>query len=104
MTYKVLCGARGSPQIVHVDRLRLKRGQILAGEPSIDNDELIGEDVSTTLPAGSQATDSPEHDSDGGEGNNQGGRNIDETDGLTSLPQRIRRPPRWLTDYVTDFE
>ena len=32
LTYKVNCGPRGKPQVIHVDRIRLKRRQKLSHE------------------------------------------------------------------------
>ncbi|CAC5394030.1 unnamed protein product [Mytilus coruscus] len=42
LTYKVDCGIRGSPQIIHADRIQLKHNQMLRGEmyEGIDNPQV----------------------------------------------------------------
>lgn len=34
-TYKVSCGSKGSPQVIHVDRMRLVKSQILTNEEEV---------------------------------------------------------------------
>ncbi|CAG2221977.1 unnamed protein product [Mytilus edulis] len=42
LTYKVDCGIRGTPQIIHMDRIKLKHKQVLRGEmyEGIDNPQV----------------------------------------------------------------
>ncbi|XP_062579619.1 uncharacterized protein LOC134241607 [Saccostrea cucullata] len=90
ITYKVNCGPRGKPQIVHVDRLRLKRSQTLRDEVVEDNSsqEDTGQDTERSV------TDNERNDIEAPPSGddlvvNEGGG-------------RIRRPPTWLQDYVFD--
>ena len=57
VTYKINCGRKGKPQLIHVDRIRTKYPQILAGEES----EQIGSYEETVakddLPNESMKTD-----------------------------------------------
>ena len=85
VTYKVNCGAKGKPQIIHVDRMRLKVRQRLSGEDvaeetSLDTNESKGEDCNESV----------EHAPDMS------------NDGMNLIPEtRVRRPPKWLKDYDT---
>ena len=82
VTFKVNCGPRGKTQVVHVDRLRLKRDQILRNEreSSLDNtNHSIAESREPeieNLP--SEVDENPE----------------------TFRSGRIRKAPGWLQDYV----
>ena len=92
LTYKVDCGARGKPQVVHVDRLRQKHDQILRGEVvdknalqvdanpidnPVSNDEVLGSEDAEIL-----VSDGVLSDSNG------------------TCSTRVRRQPKWLDDYV----
>lgn len=80
LTYLVNCGPRGSDQVIHVDRMRKKRPQVLSGEvdqpitPETpeDSGSVYGEDI--------EVPEMPHSD----------------------RPSRNRRPPIWLHDYETD--
>ena len=37
--YIINCGRRGRPQVIHVDRMRLCKGQLLRGETEINENE-----------------------------------------------------------------
>ena len=101
VTYKVDCGGpRRKPQVIHVDRMRLKRAQRL--EYETENSDRQGnepndEPVSTN--------DSRSNDS-GKEGNNNDV--IIDMEGVegdleTESTRRMRRPPLWMSDYITRF-
>ena len=84
LTYEVNCGQKGKPQVIHVDRMRLKVRQHLSGE-SADNEI-----------AGSKGSES------------ESVEEVVEFEQLTPksekclIPQtRVRRPPKWLADYDT---
>ena len=88
VTYEVSCGHRGKPQAIHVDRMKAKRPQQLALEskdrdvqcsPQNKNDEVI-------IDMG-----------DIGEEEHVGQRD----DSLTPSTSRTRRPPPWMSDYIT---
>ena len=84
LTFKVNCGQKGKPQVIHVDRMRLKVRQHLSGE-SADKEiadskgsesETFGEEVELE-----QLTPKSEK---------------------CLIPQTsLRRPPKWLADYDT---
>jgi hypothetical protein len=48
LLYKVNCGGRGKPQVVHVDRLRLQKSQVLCGETEQEDDEVDTDKVDET--------------------------------------------------------
>ncbi|XP_061176094.1 uncharacterized protein LOC133185046 [Saccostrea echinata] len=89
-TYKVNCGPRGKPQIVHVDRLRLKRSQTLRDEVVEDStsQEGISQDTEKSV------TDNERNDIEAPPSED----NFDVDGGGA----RFRRPPTWLQDYVLD--
>lgn len=91
LTYKVDCGQRGKPQVVHVDRLRLKRDQVLREE--------VVEEASSQVKANQSATSNVKADVISDEGSE-----TDEIDNDVNLGatggSRIRRQPKWLQDYV----
>ena len=80
LLYEVDCGPRGKNQVIHVDRLRLQKPQLLAGE--VDDGMVEGED----------------HDIDDS--------NASELEEDAYTPEslcenkRTRKPPVWLQDYV----
>ena len=80
LLYEVDCGPRGKNQVIHVDRLRLQKPQLLAGE--VDDGMVKGED----------------HDIDDS--------NESELEEDVYTPEslcenkRTRKPPVWLQDYV----
>ena len=83
-TYKVLCGTKGSGQVIHVDRMRLWRPQRLLNEPDVANEKNIsniGNDESY-----------PSEDDD---------MDIDEVE--SGRPKRQKQTPRYLSDYVLDL-
>lgn len=91
LTYKVDCGQRGKPQVVHVDRLRLKRDQVLREE--------VVEEASSQVETNQSATSNVKADVISDEGSE-----TDEVDNDVNLGatggSRIRRQPKWLQDYV----
>lgn len=86
VTYKVLCGQRGTPQIIYVDRIRAKKSQVLENEvhessleqaPSSRTSDDVIIDIEDVDPVESLAPDN-------------------------NTRRRRRRPP-WMSDYVTEF-
>jgi transposase InsO family protein len=93
LTYKVNCGSRGSSQVVHVDRMRLKRRQELAHEKS-DDEESSKETVPEII---------DEYDS---KDENTENKSHEQTDKILNkqclIPEtRLRKPPKWLSEYET---
>ena len=91
VTYKVRCGQRDQVQVIHVDRMRQKKDQSLRNESSGDAD-----------PCSQLSSDSAE-DQTGSE--NVSGSSLVEEDQDTRPTNsgRTRRPPLWMSDYVTDY-
>ncbi|MEW8545665.1 MAG: hypothetical protein AB2693_19260, partial [Candidatus Thiodiazotropha sp.] len=86
VTYKVLCGPRGAPQIIHVDRMRAKPSQLLESE--------VNESSVQQTPI-KRTSDDVIID-------------IEDVDPVERLPpqdntQRMRRRPHWMSDYITEF-
>ena len=84
LTYLVNCGLRGLDQVIHVDRMRKKRAQILSGENNEPQAKLEDPEDS-----GSIASDD----------------NIQSRENMSTdrRPIRTRKPPSWLHDYETDI-
>jgi hypothetical protein len=107
MMYMVNCGVRGSNQVIHVDRMRLKRSQLLVGEtlagvqePRDDrgrNNDQVCSDVANVTKT---KCDSDSFVTDGENSNEIGSENKEE---LPERQFRCRRPPLWLKDYETDY-
>ncbi|CAG2212114.1 unnamed protein product [Mytilus edulis] len=84
LTYKVDCGIRGTPQIIHVDRIKLKHKQVLRGEmyEDIDNPQV-------TEPREADIFDDV----------------IDQDDRIgieEESGRRERKRPVWMADYILD--
>ena len=87
ITYNVNCGSRGKPQVVHVDRLRLKHNQVLRNEPDI-NEESSAEDLDRIYQGGKESDTGTDLASE-----------VDSN--LETLRSgRIRKSPSWFSDYV----
>ncbi|XP_062592958.1 uncharacterized protein K02A2.6-like [Saccostrea cucullata] len=95
--YKVNCGRNGKDQIIHCDRMKRCRGQVLRGEdPDLGLESLeLGTSDSSNVPI-----DQEDQDDDFGSSS----RNIEVTDELVGdrRPRRERRAPTYLQDYVQD--
>ena len=83
ITYKVDCGPRGMPQMIHVDRLRIKKKQILTHEQSEPYHTVADSPTSSeslNVESGPKVPLNTE----------------------SALPgKRVRNPPRYLCDYET---
>jgi hypothetical protein len=97
VTYKINCGRKGKPQVIHVDRIRKKYPQNLPGEESEQiesHEETVAKD---DLPNESMKTDNAmEFDSN---------KEILDNVGVDNEAQRSgrqKRKPAWLADYETD--
>ncbi|CAG2255790.1 Retrovirus-related Pol polyprotein from transposon 17.6,Retrovirus-related Pol polyprotein from transposon 297 [Mytilus edulis] len=84
LTYKVDCGIRGTPQIIHVDRIKLKHKQVLRGEMSEDIDNP-------------QVTEPREADIFDDVIDQDDRIGIEEESG-----RRERKRPVWMADYILD--
>ena len=96
VTYKINCGRKGKPQVIHVDRIRKKYPQNLPGEESEQiesHEETVAKD---DLPNESMKTDNAmEFDSNKEILDNVGVDNEAQKSG------RQKRKPAWLADYET---
>ena len=107
VTYMVNCGIRGSNQVIHVDRMRLKRSQLLVGEtpagvqePRDDTIHDSGQACSDDTNVTKAKCDSDSSVTNGEDSNEIGSENKEE---LPERQFRCRRPPLWLKDYETDY-
>lgn len=80
VNYKVNCGPRDTPQVIHVDRMRLVRSQVLTGE---DKNKRVPE---TNL-----------------ENNDQAETNSLDRENQNVRPKRTKQLPSWLKDYDTKW-
>ncbi|KAK3106230.1 hypothetical protein FSP39_015710 [Pinctada imbricata] len=83
ITYKVDCGPRGMPQMIHVDRLRLKKKQILTHEKS-EQDHPVSDS-----PPSSESF------------NEESGSKLPPNTESALPGKRVRKSPRYLSDYET---
>ena len=92
VNYEVDCGPRGRSQIIHVDRMRMKKEQILQNEKAATKVEVSNNDQeSSDKEVISKSENEMEYEL--------------EPPNDVSLPKthgRVRRPPQWLKDYVVD--
>ena len=92
VNYEVDCGPRGRSQIIHVDRMRMKKEQILQNEKAATKVEVSNNDQeSSDKEVISKSENEREYEL--------------EPPNDVSLPKthgRVRRPPQWLKDYVVD--
>ena len=77
--YKVNCGREGQVQVIHCDRLRKAKQQVLARE-----DNIVEEDEGLSEPLPSM---------------HNGGYEVD-----FSKEKRVRRKPEWMKDYILSAE
>ena len=87
VTYKILCGRRGKPQVIHVDRIKAKRQQIL----SFERPENRQGDVIIDIDFEEEDELSPNTQSSVG------------NESLAPNTRRVRKPPIWMSDYVTKY-
>jgi hypothetical protein len=96
VTYKINCGRKGKPQVIHLDRIRKKYPQNLPGEESEQIESYEETVAKDDLPNESIKTDkTTEFDSN---------KEILENVGIDSEGQkssRQKRKPAWLADYET---
>ncbi|XP_062584077.1 protein NYNRIN-like [Saccostrea cucullata] len=92
-TYKVSCGNKGSAQVIHVDRMRLVKPQILSGEVELNDSGDVDQNESLTL----------QQDQLEELGFNREGVNDPVIDQKLQRSSRNRRTPAYLSDYVVDL-
>ena len=96
VTYKINCGRKGKPQVIHVDRIRKKYPQNLPGEESEQIESYEETVAKDDLPNESMKTDkAKEFDSN---------KEISDNVGVDSEVQELgRQKPKsaWLADYET---
>ena len=93
--YKVNCGYNRTKQVIHCDRIRLCKQQILRGETDLIDNETMADDSSSNDDFHSVNEDNMV------EINDVPDVNIEQTDDSDS--KRIRRKPVWAKDYVFSF-
>ena len=104
VTYMVNCGIRGSNQVIHVDRIRLKRSQTLVGE----RDDLVESNVEKNDGDVVDVKQSKNETSVVPASNDTYSVNDERqlTGTMVDLPMRqfrSRKPPVWLKDYETEL-
>ena len=82
LLYKVNCGKKGSDQVIHCDRIRACKKQLLAGENEFDDNEMNEESLD-------EANDE----------DNRSGEDSREQE-VVNDGKRIHRKPVWAKDYV----
>ena len=96
VTYKINCGRKGKPQVIHVDRIRKKYPQNLPVEESEQIESYEETVAKDDLPNESMKTDKAmEFDSN---------KEISDKVGVDSEVQKSGRQkpkPTWLADYET---
>jgi hypothetical protein len=96
VTYKINCGRKGKPQVIHVDRIRKKYPQNLPGE---ENEQI--ESYEETVAKDDLANKSMKTDKAMEFNSN---KEISDNVGIDSEVQksgRQKRKPAWLADYDT---
>ncbi|CAG2228362.1 unnamed protein product [Mytilus edulis] len=94
LTYKVDCGYRGKPQVIHVDRLKKKNKQTLRTESDnntfvpldTENDTAENDPIETPY-----VQDIAVHEST---------LPVEETEESSHEGRRTRRKPAWMADYI----
>jgi hypothetical protein len=92
LTYKVNCGSRGSSQVIHVDRMHLKRRQKLAQE-NIDDGESSKEVVPERIDECNSKDGYTENE------NEHRDRILNRQSFIHE--RRVRKTPKWLSEYET---
>ena len=104
VTYVVDCGRHGKDQVIHVDRMRPLRSQILTGEDDIDRDISGPEQTSPhDIEQGAAKVDPDKVGVQSNKSDSEENCDSDAHDKVLHRPFRSRRPPVWLKDYKTDF-
>jgi hypothetical protein len=93
-TYRVNCGPRGKPKVVHVDRLRQKHEQVLRGE-IVDNEVQADSDQTDQSMSADEVLSSDEAEIQHAD-NHELSTDTNTCVGST----RIRRPSKWINDFV----
>jgi hypothetical protein len=95
-TYKINCGRKGKPQVIHVDRIRKKYPQNLPGEENEQIESYEETVAKDDIRNESMITDkATEFDSSKEISDNVGVDNEAQKSG------RQKRKPAWLADYET---
>lgn len=109
ITYKVNCGQRESNQVIHVDRIRLKRPQTLVGETADcveEQKEETFQDQTCSDNTKAQIENSNYKNESVVVSEQQKYETEQQSCKEKELPARqfrSRRPPVWLKDYETDY-
>ncbi|CAG2241485.1 unnamed protein product [Mytilus edulis] len=97
LTYKVDCGYRGKPQVIHVDRLKKKNKQTLRTESDnntfvpLDTENNSVEDGPMDMIETPYVQDIAVHEST---------LPVEETQEISVEGRRTRRKPAWMADYI----
>ena len=90
MNYLVNCGRQGHAQVIHVDRMRLCKNQLLRGETALVEENDARED-------GSQAGFGELCTPDTGDLSTD---DLDNNQCFTDRPRRVRQQHAWLRDFI----
>ena len=99
VTYVVDCGRHGKDQVIHVDRMRPLRSQILTGEDDIDRDISGLEQTSPhDIEQEAAKVDADKVGVQSNKSDSEENCDSDAHDKVLHRPFRSRRPPVWLKD------
>ncbi|CAG2224639.1 unnamed protein product [Mytilus edulis] len=94
LTYKVDCGYRGKPQVIHVDRLKKKNKQTLRTES--DNNTFVPLDTENDTVENDPIETPYLQDI----AVNESTLPVEETQEISVEGRRTRRKPAWMADYI----
>ncbi|CAG2253884.1 unnamed protein product [Mytilus edulis] len=95
VNYLINCGRRGRPQVIHVDRMRLCKGQHLRGETEMNELEIQDDafEPESVLPEiFNEELDSADNIVDQSDSRDESG--------YAGRPRRVTKQPTWLHDFV----
>ncbi|CAG2218208.1 unnamed protein product [Mytilus edulis] len=93
VNYLINCGRRGRPQVIHVDRMRLCKGQLLRGETERnENNDDTFEPESVLPEIFNEELDSADNIVDQSDSRDESG--------YAGRPRRVTKQPAWLHDFV----
>ena len=94
--YRVNCGRNGKDQVIHCDRMKVCKKQLLRGE--------VDGDVGTQSQEGHESVDEAEANCQADDVLGYKDRGLETVEDLAggSDNKRVRRPPAWLKDFVRD--
>ncbi|XP_069109521.1 uncharacterized protein [Argopecten irradians] len=103
VTYRVSCGYKGKPKVIHADRMRLKHPQVLRGESKAEAFER--KDVQVQVDESCFESSLPESDEQ--ENVSESEKKLicveNECESDRAIPRRTRHKPKWHSDYTSRY-